>query len=753
MQAYRVRDNEAERLRALRSLELCGTAPSDEFQSVVGLARDFCNVPTALITLIDEDLQWHFAKVGFAARSIARDHAFCNQTIYHNRPYVVEDARADGRYAANPFVQAPDGVRFYAGVPIELEPGLPLGSLCVIDRRPRSIGHDQLAQLKQLASVTAALIRQYRDAQAVERLSRLAAEYGRKVAVQSRDIAMRNRMLDDACELGEMGAFEHDMRTGEMRWSQSLKKIHEVDDDDEEIKSSFDFAHLKRFYSKRDRARYIDAVREAVRTRSTIDMETMLRTAKGRKRWVRLKVGLEFEGDEPVRRFGMMHDITREKRLHARLDYLANRDPLTGLHNRNYFLRTADRFLAESTGPICGIAVVDLDGFKSINDSYGHAAGDACLKAVARRLKDAAGPRCLLVRPGGDEFTIVFDHQPNGGDIDSFFETLRDLIQEPIEWKGVTFQVSASIGIATRDVHALPHALELVQEADLAVYKAKAAGRNCIASYSSDLHQTALQRFNVIAQSRQALAERQFVLFYQPKIALADRSLSGFEALLRWRKPDGLHIAPGQFAAALEDPEMSRRLGSYVMEQAVEQARRWRAEGFDFGNIAINLSSSQFVGSSFVDDLLTRVHDAKLDPGDIQVEVTEGVLLSTGASSVASGLKRLSDNGIKIAFDDFGTGYASLIHLRQLEFDIIKLDMSFVQSMLTSAADMAIVQTVLLLAHRLGKTVVAEGVETEMQLDMLRSYGCRFGQGYLFSPPKPPADVVRDWSRSLAKAG
>lgn len=750
MQAFSMRNNEAERLKALHALELCGKSPSNEFQSVVTLARDLCGTPMALITLLDQDLQWHFAKVGLIEHSIAREHAFCNETVYRGHSVVLEDLRAEDRFSDNPFVQA--GARFYAGVPIELEPGLPLGSLCVIDRKPRSLTHDQLARLEQLATITAGLIRQYRDSRAVERLSRLAAEYGRKVAAQSRDITMRNRMLDDACELGEMGAFEHDMRTGEMRWSQSLKNIHEVDDD-EEINFSIGFSHLKRFYSKREFARYLEAFREAISTRSTIDMETQLRTAKGRKRWVRLKVGFEFEGDEPVRRFGMMQDISRQKRLHGRLDYLANRDPLTGLYNRNYFLRTADQFLAESESPVCGVAVIDLDAFKSINDSYGHAAGDACLKAVARRLKEVAGSRCLLVRPGGDEFTIGFVHDPMCGEIAAFFETLRDLIQKPIEWRGMTFQVSASIGIATRKAGVQQHALELVQQADLAVYKAKAAGRNCIASYSADLHQTALKRFNVLAQSRQALAERQFVLFYQPKIALADRSLSGFEALLRWRKPDGSYAAPGQFAAALDDPEMSRRLGSYVMEESVEQARRWRAEGFDFGNIAINLSSSQFVGSSFVDDLLAHVRDARLDPGDIQVEVTEGVLLSTGASSVASGLKRLSDNGIKIAFDDFGTGYASLIHLRQLEFDIIKLDMSFVQSMLTSAADMAIVQTVLLLAHRLGKTVVAEGVETEMQLDMLRSYGCRFGQGYLFSPPKPPIDVVRDWSQALAKTG
>jgi diguanylate cyclase (GGDEF)-like protein len=753
MNSYPVRQDEEKRISLLEGLALAGMERTPDLDCLVAMACDLCETPIGLITVVDRDTQWIAASHGFDAPSTPREQAFCNYAIHDNSLVIVENAAADPRFTDNALVNGPLNMRFYAGVPLTLGTGMPIGTLCVIDNRPRTISAAAVDHLRKLARIADNLLLQQRDAERVARLSTLTSEYGRRLADQARELAMQKRILEEASELGEMGAFEHDMRTGEMRWSASMKRIHDLDPEGGNFDASLDFAHLKRFYTKKDLQRYARAVRKATRERSMVDIETPLRTARGRKRWVRLRVDFEYDKGEAVRRFGMMQDVTRQKLLHDRLDYLANRDSLTGLYNRNYFLREADRFLADHAGRLRGVAVFDLDGFKAINDSYGHVAGDACLKAVARRLRRACGEDFLLVRPGGDEFTVVFAMDGVRKAARDYFEVLRHMIQEPIKWKGLTFQVSASIGISILSAEQPPNAMELVQEADLAVYKAKAAGRNCVASYSSDLHETALNRFNVISRARAALENGEFELFYQPKVSLEDRALNGFEALLRWRQADGSYAPPGQFLAALEDPEMSRRIGEDVIRQAVRQAEAWHAEKFNFGNIAINVSSSQFVGRSFVDDLIARMDAAGLRPDDIQVEVTEGVLLSTGASSVTSGLKKLSDHGIKIAFDDFGTGYASLVHLRQLEFDIIKLDMSFVQSMLTSSADMAIVQSVLLLANRLGKTVIAEGVETETQFELLKAYGCHVGQGYLFSRPKHPAAILDEWGCRMSKAG
>ena len=746
MTGYPVRENEAERLEALRSLDLASSFGSPDLDAVTGLAREICRVPTALIALIDEDRQWNVARGDFPEPVTARERAICNHTITRDGILLVEDVRADSRFRDNPLVSEDGGIRFYAGYPLELDPGLPVGALCVLDTTPRTLTWHQIEQFRRLAQIATALLRQHRDAVRIARLSQSLGRSGEQIAEQSRSLTRRNRMLDDACVLGEMGVFDHDLRTGHSEWSDMLRRMHDIGDDDP-IDQAADFSHMKRFYGARDLERYVRLVREAEHSRGAVDFEAPLKTAKGRRRWVRLRVGFEYdETGRPVRRFGMMQDITRQKHLLRRLDYLANRDSLTGLYNRNHFLKCADQYLAERADRLAGLAIVDLDGFKAVNDSYGHGAGDACLKVIAARLKAESGKDWLLVRPGGDEFTILFAERTDLAGLTAMFEKLRQVIQQPIEWRGLTFQVSASIGLALRtDGGRAANAMELVQEADLAVYKAKAAGKNCLALYSSDLHTVALHRFNVIARARAALERGDFCLFYQPKIALADRSLSGFEALLRWRQDDGRFAAPGEFLAALDDAETSRRIGDFVMREAVRQAAAWRRSGFGFGNIAINVSSSQFDDRHFVDALIAEVGAAGLAPGDIHVEVTEGVLLSTGATSVAPGLKRLSDHGIRIAFDDFGTGYASLVHLRQLEFDVIKLDKSFIQSMLTSNADMAIVQAVLILAGRLGKKVVAEGVETETQLEMLRAHGCQFGQGYLFARPKPAAAVRAEW--------
>jgi diguanylate cyclase (GGDEF)-like protein len=742
---------EVERLEAVRALNLTHTSDFPDLDAITSFAREIFGVSGALVTIVDEDVQWNISRSGYDDRWTPRLHSFCNVTLVEGRPLIVQDLSLDMRFDSNPLVRQQPYLRFYAGIPLEIDPGICLGTLCLIDTEARSLSSRELAQLERLATIATALLRQHRDTVRVARLSKSLAQSARTIEEQANTLTMQNRMLDEACALGEMGAFDHNLLTGKAEWSAIMKRIHDLDED-ASIGSVNDFNHMKRFYSKRDMKRYLKAVREAMQTRTSLDFETALKTAKGRRRWVRLRVDFEYDQNgRPVRRFGMMQDITREKQLLGRLDYLANRDPLTGLYNRNYFLRTANHHLKERQHLTTGIAILDLDGFKAINDSYGHAAGDACLRAIATRLRSHCGPEWLLVRPGGDEFALVIADECDLETLKERLEALRLVIQEPIDWKGITFQVSASIGLAPAEPGRAQDALELVQSADLAVYKAKAGGRNCLATYSSDLHEVALHRFNIISEARRALDRGEFTLFYQPKIKLMDRSLSGFEALLRWRQPDGRYAAPGEYLPVLEDGEMSRRIGDFVMDEAIRQASCWRASGFDFGNIAINVSSSQFIGSGFVDRLISSMAEAGLAPGDIQIEVTEGVLLSTGATSVASGLKRLSDHGIKIAFDDFGTGYASLVHLRQLEFDVIKLDMSFVRSMLTSPADMAIVEAVLTLARRLGKQVVAEGVETSTQAETLLAHGCHYGQGYLFSRPKPAAVVEAAW-RELREA-
>jgi EAL domain-containing protein (putative c-di-GMP-specific phosphodiesterase class I) len=249
----------------------------------------------------------------------------------------------------------------------------------------------------------------------------------------------------------------------------------------------------------------------------------------------------------------------------------------------------------------------------------------------------------------------------------------------------------------------------------------------------------------LIKAAETALSEKAFLLYYQPKFELQTGKRVGFEALLRWRHSDNSVLAPAAFAEILDHPDLSRRIGSYVLRCAVAQAKAWERAGIDFGHIAINVSSSQFAevvgGQGLVEELLAVVEEANLNPDKLQIEITEGVVLSSNAGHVAQKLEQLRAAGFAIAFDDFGTGFASLVHLKDLQYDQIKIDGSFVRAMTHSSADRAIVKAVVDLARSLGKDVVAEGIETEAEFEALRQFGCRYGQGYLFGRPSPPSKV------------
>ncbi|TBC01445.1 EAL domain-containing protein [Rhizobium ruizarguesonis] len=250
----------------------------------------------------------------------------------------------------------------------------------------------------------------------------------------------------------------------------------------------------------------------------------------------------------------------------------------------------------------------------------------------------------------------------------------------------------------------------------------------------------------MIDAAKIALAQNAFTLFYQPKYELRTRRRVGFEALLRWRQADGSTLAPAAFAEALDDPEFSRRIGSYVLAEAISQAKTWQRAGFEFGHIAINVSSSQFANEegkmAFADEVMVATKCASLSPSRLHIEVTEGVLLSRVENHVAKQLAQLRATGFKVAFDDFGTGFASLIHLKELEYDQIKIDGSFVRAMISSEGDMAIVKAVVGLARNLGKEVVAEGIETEAELSALIEMGCGYGQGYLLGRPTAASGVT-----------
>lgn len=727
MNLYPVPTNEAERLVALSQLQIIGTATAPEFDAIVSLLCKLFQVPIALVALVDEHQQWFKASEGLNVRSTHREHSFCNYAVASGELFVVNDATKDKRFSNNPFVIGDPHIRFYAGAPVCIDPGVALGALCILDTQPRRITNDQAEQLLSLAGVVGALFRQIRDAQAVDHL------------VQS--LKRSKDLFDRATSLAKLGAWEWKLETDELTWSDEMYDIHEVPRG-----TPMAPAQALRFYPEgvRDQVEKLNA--ESSDGREFL-LEAPICTATGKKRWVRLAGSAESRDGVVVRRFGMKQDITEQKAILDRVQFLAECDPLTKLANRSTFQDALAALTKRARGRRPTLLLIDVDGFKHINDTFGHVVGDECLKKIAKRLKRKDLPG-LVARLGGDEFAILLD-SPDPEALNACIHDALEAARRPIRWRSRSFQLSASIGIATLDKS--KPASELFAEADLALYAAKAAGRNTFRFFTEEMKKKASERFETVRNITRALARNELELFYQPKINLIEgHELAGFEALLRWRRPDGQVIAAGAFSAALEDPELSNQIGEWVIEEALRQAQAWHEAGLDFRHLAINLSSGQFRELGFGDRLIRQIAAHGLEPQMIEVEVTEGVFLNDEADNVNIVLRTLQGAGVRIALDDFGTGFASLTHLRTYPVDIIKIDRTFVQHFLTSFQDHAILQSTLFLARHLKLDVVAEGIEEADQCDFLKALGCRFGQGWLFSKAvcaAEAADLCRPKSR------
>ena len=445
--------------------------------------------------------------------------------------------------------------------------------------------------------------------------------------------------------------------------------------------------------------------------------------------------------------------VDQLRRSERKIAHLAYHDALTGLPNRRSLERYMDRLVELGTDRSAGaIFLIDLDGFKRVNDTFGHSAGDELICEVGRRVADCfhididaedLGERsAFLARLGGDEFVFVDPTVSCADDACGVASRMLAAIGDVFDLRGHEIVITASIGMAlVADVHGSVE--ELIQRADAAMYDAKAHDRNNARFYSRALSDEARARLEMEGSLRSALAQNQLEVFYQPKIDTVTHAVTGAEALLRWRLPDGTMISPADFIPVAEETGLIIAIGRWVLEQACTQVRAWQDEPNMQGlRIAVNVSARQFREPHFVDELRDLLGTIGLDPGCLELEITEGTLMNDTklAREVLSELKTL---GVWLALDDFGTGYSSLGYLRRFPFDTLKVDRSFVRDVLTDEGCAAITAAVVAMAQRLHLDVVAEGVETEAQLEHLRVIGCGEVQGFLFCPAVPAAEFRR----------
>ncbi|MBI3435528.1 MAG: EAL domain-containing protein [Proteobacteria bacterium] len=429
-------------------------------------------------------------------------------------------------------------------------------------------------------------------------------------------------------------------------------------------------------------------------------------------------------------------DVTERRRAEARITHMAHHDELTGLANRTLFRERLEEALARARRSGDGLAVhcIDLDNFKTVNDTLGHPIGDVLLRMVAERLLQCIRETDTVARLGGDEFAVIQDGIGDPQAAGNLAQRLIDAMSDPFAIEGHEVAASSSIGIATA-IRGEEDADLLLRNADMALYRAKSAGRRTFCFFEPEMDAHLQARRKMELDLRTALARQEFEVHYQPIIDLASNRLDGFEALLRWNHPQRGPVSPAQFIPIAEEAGLIVSIGEWVLRQACNEAMTWP----DDTAIAVNLSPVQFMSGNIVQAVITALAVSGLPAGRLELEITESVLFEDNDVNLAT-LHRLRLLGVRVALDDFGTGYSSLSVLRRFPFDKIKIDRSFVGELAHNPDCLAISQGIIALASGLGMKTTAEGVETRDQADILRAGGCDSAQGYLYGAARPGCD-------------
>ena len=550
--------------------------------------------------------------------------------------------------------------------------------------------------------------------------------------------------LRRAQEAGGIGDWELNLATGEAYWSDRL--FHLLGMEPGQLQPSLEIA--RHLIHPEDRDRVVAEMDAAVAGLSAFDSEFRILRADGAVRWMasRAEVALNAHG-RPSRLVGVNFDVTDRKEADERIRELALQDPLTGLSNRRMLLAVLARELARARREGCALSLllVDLDDFKGINDTLGHTAGDELLVLTAQRLQACLRNGDHVARLGGDEFAVVAVGAGGPDAPGALASRIVEVLGQPAELRGVEIRPGASVGIVIWPSDGAD-AEALLARADLALYAAKEAGRGTWRFFEAAMQERARTIASLDRDLRRALERGEFVLHFQPIVELQAFRLRGFEALLRWRHPDRGLTAPGAFLPQAERNRLIVPLTYWTVAEALRHAAAWRAGGAADAYVSVNLAVPALAGDGLIDHVTARLRSEGLPADALLAEVTEGAMAE--GERVMAMLAQLREAGVRIGIDDFGAGYSSLARLRDLPFDLLKIDRAFLAG--SSTKEEAILRAVVELARGLDVPTVAEGVETRSQLALLRRVGACCTQGFLIAPPMP-ADAIVPWVREWEK--
>ncbi|MEE9609584.1 MAG: EAL domain-containing protein [Myxococcota bacterium] len=558
-----------------------------------------------------------------------------------------------------------------------------------------------------------------------------------------------------------LGSWELDLRTGTVIFSDELGRLYGLPSGPREI----EFKSLLNQIDCEDRVLVRTAAERSLREGIPLNVDHRLTLRKGEERSIHVQAEVSYdERGRPHRLSGTAQDVTDRKRTEDEVRFLAYHDSLTRLGNRRLFTERLGYALAHARRhrAIVGVLFLDLDHFKRINDTLGHSTGDRFLQRVAQRLKNCvrecdfvsratlaeSGP--TVSRFGGDEFMVSLCSVESREGAGLVAERILETLARPVDLDGHTVVISASIGIAVSpsdgdDIDSL------LRNADAAMHHAKQQGRGSYQFYEPSMNAVADKNLELESDLREALKQGDLLLHYQPKIELRSGRVTAFEALVRWRHPELGMVPPNRFVPLAEQAGLIVSLGEFVLKAACEQARKWRQAGLPPVRMAVNLSAHQFRTDQIAETVARIVAETPISPRQLDIEITESAMMHNKAITVDV-LRRLKGTGVTVSLDDFGTGYSSLSYLKGFPVDTVKIDRSFIRDMTTDPDDAALTAAIISMAKALNLKVVAEGVETEEQLEFLQRHGCDEAQGYLFSRPLP-GDEATEFLRRCAEQG
>jgi diguanylate cyclase (GGDEF)-like protein/PAS domain S-box-containing protein len=741
---------EIDRLAALKSYNVLDTPPEDVFDDIVKVASTALSAPIALLTLVDADRQWFKAKTGVDIGETDRSISFCAHTVSLNTFFSIPDLTADQRFRNNPFVVNDPNLRFYAGCPITTPEGYSIGAVCVLDTRPRSVETSEIELLTRLSGLAMTQLGIRRDG--YQRM---------QFAEELRDA--HEELIQAAIQLETRFA----QRTQALRVSEN--RFRTVVEGLEEAILIINFKRIVQYANVRitdltgyapeeivGKAPCAQFLKEAniidsrlqlalVQRRISDVWEACIKRKDGSEFWAEIKTKPYV--DENGKSAGMLCsilDISERKRYQEELTHQAFSDTLTKLPNRVLFLNRLDKSLEADRRlrHLTGLLFIDLDNFKIINDSLGHAVGDELLIAVSARLQLLMRPQDTLARLGGDEFVILLDGLHTSVEAAGVAERVSQCLQEAITLRGREVYTTASIGVALSDGTRID-ADGLLRQADIAMYRAKSLGKGSYFVFDNSMNEEARERLELETELRLAIANNELRLHYQPIIDMSTGEVVQIEALVRWDHPVRGLLGPNKFITLAEESGLIVPLGLWVLENACFEMTRIDKLLLHHTPlvICVNLSTRQFYQANMVEEIGQVLRSTGLPARRLKLEITESLMMDS-ADSIEK-LNRLKALGVSLAVDDFGTGYSSMSYLGKFPIDALKIDQSFIAHIGRTSDARAIIEAMIMVGKALGMRVTCEGIETALQHEHLKNLACDFGQGYHYSRPVAATELVR----------